>query len=68
MESIALLFGIVIALAIYIGVIAWISDALRMKNGRKAFWWVFFFGIVGAAIALLIDIRDGQEIKKEPLE
>ena len=64
MDSIAFLLGLVIVIVIYVGIVSIISNSLKIKNGGLAFWWVFFFGLIGAIIALLMDIRDGQNIKK----
>ena len=52
---------IIFALLIYIGICAVISSAVKSySGGRKPFWWVFFFGVIGAIITILLDIRDKQ--------
>lgn len=54
-------FAIIFALLIYIGICTVISAVIKSSSGgRKPFWWVFFFGAVGAIITILLDIRDKQ--------
>ena len=60
MEAFLGLFLIAIVAGLYIAFCAIVANALKMKNGRNAFWWIFFFGLIGAVIAVLIDIRDGN--------
>lgn len=52
--------GIVFAsLVLYLLFVILLSNAVDNKTTRhKSFWWVFFFGLVGAIIAILLDIRD----------
>lgn len=59
MEAVILLFAILI----YIGFVFVISECIKSKNGtrRKPFWWVFFFGLFGAIITILLDIRDNSD-------
>lgn len=59
MEAFLGLFLIAIVAGLYVAFCAIVANALKMKNGRNAFWWIFFLGLIGAIIALLIDIRDG---------
>ncbi len=50
------LFAIV---AFYIAFVLLLSNAVRSKTGgHNPFWWVFFLGIIGAVIVILLDIRD----------
>ena len=67
MDAVALIFLLVFFIGLYAGIVAIISSALEMKNGRTAFWWIFFFGLIGAVIALLIDIRDINYKKTDTL-
>ena len=67
MDAVALIFLLIFFVGLYAGIVALISSALEMKNGRTAFWWIFFFGLIGAVIALLIDIRDGNYKKTDTL-
>lgn len=54
MEAAVLLF----AFLIYILFVWILSSAVKSETGRKPFWWIFFLGIVGAVIVVLLDIRD----------
>ena len=67
MYTAAVIFVLLFFIGVYVGIVALISSALQMKNGRSAFWWIFFFGLIGAVIALLIDIRDGNYKKTDIL-
>lgn len=60
MEAFLGLFLFTIVIGLYVAFCAIVANALKMKNGRNAFWWIFFLGLIGAVIALLIDIRDGN--------
>ena len=60
MEVALFAFLMLLTFGLYVAFSAIVANALKMKNGRSAFWWVFFFGIIGAIVAVLIDIRDGN--------
>ena len=50
---------IALSIGIFVGAIMIISNAIRDENyNRNPFWWIFFFGIFGAVIYLLLNIRD----------
>jgi len=54
------LFALAIIVALYVGIVYAISYAVDGREGvkHKAFWWVFFFGLIGAIIVTLKNIRD----------
>lgn len=62
MEEFAVVFLIVLVLAIVVGLCAIVANCIKRPFGtRKAFWWVFFFGpIFGSIIYILLSMRDGN--------
>lgn len=62
MEDFAVVFLIVLVLAIVVGLCAIVANCIKRPFGtRKAFWWVFFFGpIFGSIIYILLSMRDGN--------
>ena len=49
---------ILVVVTFYLAFVLWLSSAVASKTGRKPFWWIFFLGIIGAVIVVLLDIRD----------
>jgi drug/metabolite transporter (DMT)-like permease len=55
MEGLILL---AVCAVLYIVYASLLSGAVKSPNGRYPFWWCFFFGVIGAIIVILLDIRD----------
>ena len=60
MDFVDILFIVLLAIWAYIMIVYFISKAIASNNvnGHKPFWWVFFLGLFGAIIVILLDIRD----------
>lgn len=59
MDTLSFLVGICIIVIIYLLFVTIISNSIKSLNSsRKSFWWVFFLGLIGAIIYILLEIRD----------
>ena len=59
MDTLSFLVGICIIVIIYLLFVTIISNSIKSPNSsRKSFWWVFFLGLIGAIIYILLEIRD----------
>ena len=56
-EAIILICAIIIAYVCLVAIFAAAIDSGGNPR-HKSFWWIFFFGIAGAVIATLLNIRD----------
>jgi hypothetical protein len=55
-----LLAIIFIAIGMYILICKLLADVVKKKVGigHEPFWWIFFLGVMGIIIVILLDIRD----------